>query len=255
MASLFPYTTLFRSPRRRVVVATAVAESSLTVPGVRAVVDSGLAREPHTDHSRGLAGLVTRNVSQAAADQRAGRAGREGPGVVYRCWTAGEHAAFARHPQPEILSADLTSAVLELAAWGAPRGAGLRMLDRPPQAAVEAAEDVLRSLGAVDPDGQITGRGRTIARLGTDPRLARALHDGAELVGPRLAAEVVALLAEDTGSGEVDLPAVLRRQRREGRPVWRREVRRWQDRVAGHREAGEPPELDIKIGLVDRKSV
>ena len=237
-------------PRRRVVVATAVAESSLTVPGVRAVVDSGLAREPHTDHSRGLAGLVTRNVSQAAADQRAGRAGREGPGVVYRCWTAGEHAAFARHPQPEILSADLTSAVLELAAWGAPRGAGLRMLDRPPQAAVEAAEDVLRSLGAVDPDGQITGRGRTIARLGTDPRLARALHDGAELVGPRLAAEVVALLAEDTGSGEVDLPAVLRRWRREGRPVWRREVRRWQDRVAGHREAGEPPELDIAVGLV-----
>src|SRR5690625_7664724 len=116
MASLFPYTTLFRSPRRRVVVATAVAESSLTVPGVRAVVDSGLAREPHTDHSRGLAGLVTRNVSQAAADQRAGRAGREGPGGVCRCWTAGERAGFARHPQSETVSAAAPARVTALCA-------------------------------------------------------------------------------------------------------------------------------------------
>ncbi len=237
-------------PRRRVVVATAVAESSLTVPGVRVVVDSGLAREPHTDHNRGLAGLVTRNVSQAAADQRAGRAGREGPGVVYRCWSAGEHAAFARHPQPEILSADLTGTVLELAAWGAPRGAGLAMLDRPPPAGVKAAEEVLRSLGAVDDDGQITERGRVVAGLGTDPRLARALYDGSALVGPRLAAEVVALLAEDTAAGEVDLPAVLRRRRREATRSWRREVSRWQARVAEHPEPSEPPQLDIAVGLV-----
>ncbi|TNC19198.1 ATP-dependent RNA helicase, partial [Georgenia sp. 311] len=97
---------------RRVVVSTAVAESSLTVPGVRVVVDAGLAREPRTDHHRGLAGLVTRSVSQASAEQRAGRAGRQGPGTVYRCWSQGEHARLARHPQPEILTADLTGPLL-----------------------------------------------------------------------------------------------------------------------------------------------
>src|SRR5690606_8374388 len=145
--------------RRRVVVSTAVAESSLTVPGVRVVVDAGLAREPRTDHHRGLAGLVTVSVSRAAAEQRAGRAGRQGPGAVYRCWSAGEHAQLARQPQPEILTADLTGPLLELAVWGAPGGEGLALLDPPPAAAAAAARDVLLEIGALDAAGAVTPRG------------------------------------------------------------------------------------------------
>src|SRR5699024_5524717 len=133
-------------PQRRVVVSTAVAESSLTVPGVRIVIDAGLARMPQTDHHRGLAGLVTRSVSQAGADQRAGRAGREGPGAVYRCWAQSEHAQFERHSAPEIHTADLTATLLELARWGAPRGAGMHLLDPPPATASEAAEATLIAL-------------------------------------------------------------------------------------------------------------
>jgi len=107
-------------PRRRVVVTTAVAESSLTVPGVRIVVDAGLARQPRTDQARGLGALVTTRVSQASADQRAGRAGREGPGRVYRCWSASEHAHLDAHSAPEIATADLAGFALTVAAWGAP---------------------------------------------------------------------------------------------------------------------------------------
>lgn len=240
---------------RRVVVSTAVAESSLTVPRVRVVVDSGLAREPRTDHHRGLAGLVTRSVSQAAAEQRAGRAGRQGPGTVYRCWSAAEHARLARHPQPEIHTADLTGPLLELAVWGAPGGAGLALLDPPPPAAVSAAHTTLAELGALTPDGTVTGRGRDIAALGTDPRLARALLDGAALVGRRTAAEVVALLADDGGPGDVDLTAALRRRRAQaGRAdTWRRETDRWERLLRTTRPA--PPhepvaDLDLAVGLV-----
>ena len=242
------------APGRRVVVSTAVAESSLTVPGVRVVVDSGLAREPRTDHQRGLAGLVTRSVSQAAAEQRAGRAGRQGPGTVYRCWSAGEHARLARHPLPEILTADLTGPMLELAAWGAPGGVGLALLDAPPPAAVAAAHATLTELGALDPEGTVTRRGREIAAVGTDPRLARALLDGADVVGPRTAAEVVALLADDAGPGDVDLPAALRRRRAEGsRSAWRREADRW-ERLLRPSRAAEPAaragDLDLAVGMV-----
>ncbi|WP_456787248.1 helicase-related protein, partial [Cellulomonas sp. P5_C5] len=144
--------------RRRVVVSTAVAESSLTVPGVRLVVDGGLSREPRTDHRRGLAGLVTVGVSRASAEQRAGRAGREGPGAVYRCWSAHDHARLVAHPQPEILTADLTAFALELACWGSPDGLGLALLDRPPAAAMAAAHATLAALGAVDADGHPTER-------------------------------------------------------------------------------------------------
>ncbi|GAA3472195.1 helicase-related protein [Nonomuraea roseola] len=120
------------SSTRRVVLATSVAESSLTVPGVRVVVDSGLAREPRTDHARGLGSLTTVHVSRASADQRAGRAGREGPGTVYRCWTAAAHARLAPHAPPEIALADLTGFALQAACWGAPGAAGLALLDPPP---------------------------------------------------------------------------------------------------------------------------
>ena len=125
-------TALRRADRRRVVVSTAVAETWLTVPGVRVVVDAGLSRVPRTDHARGLGGLVTVGVSRAAAEQRAGRAGREAPGRGLPLLVAGRARAAARPPEPEIATADLTGFALELAVWGAPDGAGLALLDPPP---------------------------------------------------------------------------------------------------------------------------
>ncbi|ROP38219.1 ATP-dependent helicase HrpB [Saccharothrix texasensis] len=191
--------------RRRVVLATAIAESSLTVPGVRAVVDSGLSRVPRVDHRRGLSGLATVRVSAAVADQRAGRAGREAPGKVYRCWPAHEHSTLPRYPEPEIRTADLTRLALELACWGVPDGTGLGWWDAPPPGALDAGRSVLRALGALDPDGGATDRGRRMADLGLHPRLARALLDGAAAVGARKAAEVVALLDDDRASSGVEL--------------------------------------------------
>ena len=215
-------------PRRRVVLATAVAESSLTVPGVRAVVDAGLARMPRTDHRRGLAGLVTVRVSAAVAEQRAGRAGREAPGRVYRCWPEGE--LLARYPEPEIRTADLTRLALDLACWGTPDGSGLRWWDPPPTGPLQAGQQVLRALGAVD-DGGVTDRGRRLAELGLHPRLARALLDGAALVGARTAAEVVALIDDDTLAEGVAVDDELRRLRAgaaRGAGRWRVEVTRLQ---------------------------
>ncbi|HEY2791729.1 MAG TPA: helicase-related protein, partial [Micromonosporaceae bacterium] len=174
---------LMPAERRRIVLATAVAESSLTVPGVRIVVDSGLAREPRVDHARGLGSLVTVRVSKATATQRAGRAARQGPGRVYRCWSAADHERLADHAQPELAIADLTGFALELACWGDPTGAGLRLLDAPPAAAMQVARDTLRDLGALDSEDRITTRGRAIAAVGAHPRLARALIDGGEIVG------------------------------------------------------------------------
>ena len=207
-------------PRRRVVLSTAVAESSLTVPGVRAVVDAGLARTPRTDHRRGLAGLVTVRVSAAVAEQRAGRAGREAPGRVYRCWPEGE--LLARYPEPEIRTADLTRLALDLACWGTPDGSGLRWWDPPPTGPLQAGQQVLRALGALD-DGGVTDRGRRLSELGLHPRLARALLDGAALVGARAAAEVVALIDDDTlaegvARGRRAAPAAVRYGPR-GRPL------------------------------------
>ena len=215
-------------PRRRVVLSTAVAESSLTVPGVRAVVDAGLARTPRTDHRRGLAGLVTVRVSAAVAEQRAGRAGREAPGRVYRCWPEGE--LLARYPEPEIRTADLTRLALDLACWGTPDGSGLRWWDPPPAGPLQAGQQVLRALGALD-DGGVTDRGRRLSELGLHPRLARALLDGAALVGARAAAEVVALIDDDTLAEGVAVDDELRRLRSgaaRGAGRWRAEVTRLQ---------------------------
>ncbi|MGC5019637.1 ATP-dependent RNA helicase [Micromonospora sp. DT47] len=217
--------------RRRVVLATAVAESSLTVPGVRVVVDAGLSRVARTDLSRGLGALVTVPVSRAAATQRAGRAGREAPGYVYRCWSEATHDRLAAQPEPEIATADLTGFALDLAAWGSPDGAGLALPDPPPPAALTVARETLATLGAVDADGRITPRGRAIAAAGAHPRLARALLDGAGRVGADRAAELVALLAEEGLTGrDDDLVAGWRRLRANTDPAatarWRAEVRR-----------------------------
>ncbi|MFH8975603.1 ATP-dependent RNA helicase [Streptomyces sp. NPDC017890] len=163
--------------RRRVVLATSVAESSLTVPGVRVVVDAGLAREPRVDHARGLSALTTVRASRAAARQRAGRAGREAPGAVYRCWAEAEDARLPRFPAPEIKVADLTAFALQVACWGDPDASGLALLDPPPGGAMAAARSVLTAVGAVDSAGRATGRGVRLARLGLHPRLGRALLD------------------------------------------------------------------------------
>ncbi|WBB57485.1 ATP-dependent helicase C-terminal domain-containing protein [Verrucosispora sp. WMMD573] len=217
--------------RRRVVLATAVAESSLTVPGVRTVVDAGLSRVSRLDLNRGLGALVTVPVSRAAATQRAGRAGREAPGQVYRCWSFGAHERLPAQPEPEIATADLTGFALELAAWGAPGGTGLALPDAPPAAAMTVAGETLTALGAIDANGRITERGRAVVAVGAHPRLARALLDGADRVGAERAAQVVALLAESTvaGSGD-DLGAAWRRLRAGTDPAatarWRSEVRR-----------------------------
>ncbi|WP_030185919.1 ATP-dependent RNA helicase [Streptomyces violaceorubidus] len=165
--------------RRRVVLATSVAESSLTVPGVRVVVDAGLAREPRVDHARGLSALTTVRASRAAARQRAGRAGREAPGVVYRCWAQAEDARLPRFPAPEIKVADLTAFALQAACWGDPDASGLALLDPPPGGAMAAARSVLEAVGAVDSAGRATERGARLARLGLHPRLGRALLDAA----------------------------------------------------------------------------
>jgi ATP-dependent helicase HrpB len=212
------------SPVRRVVLATAVAESSLTVPGVRAVVDAGLSRVPRMDHGRGLGALVTVPVSRAAATQRAGRAGREAPGRVYRCWSQAQHDRLPAQPEPEIAAADLTGFALDLARWGHPDGTGLSLPDPPPAGAMQVATATLRALGATDAAGRITARGRALADAGLHPRLARALLDGARVIGGRRAAEVVALLdAERTAD---DLAAAWRRARGDRDPAWRNEVRR-----------------------------
>nr|WP_221377962.1 ATP-dependent helicase C-terminal domain-containing protein [Actinoplanes polyasparticus] len=212
-------------PRRRVVLSTAVAESSLTVPGVRAVVDAGLSRVPRMDHARGLGALATIPVSRAAAVQRAGRAGREAPGRVYRCWSAAQHDRLPAQPEPEIAAADLTGFALDLALWGHPDGSGLSLPDQPPPGALQAAVTTLRDLGAVDAGGRVTPRGRALADAGLHPRLARALLDGAPLVGPRRAAEIVALL-DDERSLTDDLAAAWRRARGSRDPAWRSEVSR-----------------------------
>ncbi|SCF30116.1 ATP-dependent helicase HrpB [Micromonospora mirobrigensis] len=242
--------------RRRVVLATAVAESSLTVPGVRVVVDAGLARVPRMDLSRGLGALVTVPVSRAAATQRAGRAGREAPGYVYRCWSEATHQRLSAQPEPEIATADLTGFALQLAAWGRPDGTGLALPDPPPTAAMTVARDTLAGLGAVDDDGRITGRGRAIAAAGAHPRLARALLDGAPRVGADRAAEVVALLAEEgvAGPGD-DLPAAWRRLRTGAdagaTARWRAEVRRLRAALpTGTTPAGGHLPDDLAVGLL-----
>ncbi|MET9967177.1 ATP-dependent helicase HrpB [Streptomyces sp. NPDC006356] len=233
--------------RRRVVLATSVAESSLTVPGVRVVVDSGLAREPRVDHARGLSALTTVRASQAAGRQRAGRAGREAPGAVYRCWAEAEDARLPRFPSPEIKVADLTAFALQAACWGDPDASGLALLDAPPGGAMAAARNVLTAVGAVDAEGRATARGAELARLGLHPRLGRALLDTAGAGG----AEVVALLSEEAPReyGD-DLAAALRAARRGGDAYagrWRTEVRRLRSGGAGAPAGGV---ADRTVGLV-----
>jgi ATP-dependent RNA helicase HrpB len=182
--------------RRKVILSTSIAETSLTIDGVRIVIDAGLTRSTTFDPRRGMSGLVTTPVSRASADQRRGRAGRQGPGVCYRLWTKEEHESLPAFSTPEILAADLAPLALDLALWGTPRGEGLRFLDPPPPAHLSQARTLLRQLGALEKNEQLTDHGRAIAQLPAHPRLAHMMIRGKELGCGGIACDVAALLED-----------------------------------------------------------
>uniref|UniRef100_UPI001E2DDFCE ATP-dependent helicase HrpB n=1 Tax=Oceanicella sp. SM1341 TaxID=1548889 RepID=UPI001E2DDFCE len=203
--------------RRKLVLSTAIAETSLTIPDIRVVVDGGRARRARFDPGSGMSRLVTERVTRAEAEQRRGRAGRVAPGTCYRLWTKGEEGALAAHAPAEIEAADLTGLRLELALWGAPAEA-LPFLTPPPAEALAEAGALLASLGALDARGGVTAHGRALAALPLHPRLAHMLLRGAALGGGETAAQIAALVSERDplrGAG-TDLDARLRALRRPG---------------------------------------
>jgi ATP-dependent helicase HrpB len=204
--------------RRKVVLATSIAETSLTIEGVRVVVDSGLARVPRYEPDTGLTRLETQRVSRAAADQRRGRAGRTEPGVCYRMWDEPQTLALAPFAQPEIKAADLSGLVLDLASWGVVDPAALRWLDPPPAGAAAEAKAMLTAIGALDADGRITDEGRRIRALPLPPRIARMVVGAADVsdAAVRMAAEIAAVLVERGLAGaSTDLTHRLEQFRRD----------------------------------------
>ena len=223
----------------RIIVSTTLAESSLTVPGVHLVIDSGLTREPRRDATRGMSGLVTVSASQASAEQRAGRAARLGPGTAIRCYSERTHAAAPAHITPEITTADLTETTLTLAAWGAPRGHNLRWNNPPPAAALNDAEKTLHALNAIDSEGRITDHGRTLASIPLNPRWAHALVDNAARYS---AEDVAAVIAVATGEQRIpgaNLPDAIRHQQRNPHRPTQRETQRLTRLAHKHAAAGE----------------
>jgi ATP-dependent helicase HrpB len=219
--------------RRRVILATSIAETSLTVPGVRAVADSGLSRIARFHPATGLDRLVTEKESLSSADQRRGRAGRLGPGICLRAWSESER--LVADSDPEILRSDLAGVVLECALWGVRDPAGLAWLDPPPPPAWGQAVETLRMLGLLEASGP-TALGRRAAGLGLAPRLAALAMEGIARGQPALAAACAALLAERDGSGIVDDPDVrlrleMLRTGAGGREAWRRALLREAERV------------------------
>ena len=205
--------------RRRIVLATAIAETSLTLDGVSVVVDSGLARLAEFDRAAGTIHLVTRRASQASATQRAGRAARQGPGVAYRLWEEAGHAGLPAFAPPEIIQADLAPLLLRLAKWGTADPAGLPWLDPPPEASVAAARRALKALGALDTDGRITPLGAAIANLPMAPDQAAAvLHGAATGVGEDAARLVMLLQERSLGGRGEDLMQRLARWRGDRAP-------------------------------------
>jgi ATP-dependent helicase HrpB len=194
--------------RRKVVLATSIAETSLTIEGVRVVVDCGFARVPRYDPASGLTRLETVRVSRAAADQRRGRAGRTEAGVCYRLWNEAETRALVPYAPPEILESDLSGFALDLALWGAADAEALTFLDDPPKAAMAEAKALLTALGALDGAGRITAEGRRLSRLPLPPRLAHMVLKGAARGAAHRAAIVAVILTErGLGGGGADLHA------------------------------------------------
>lgn len=199
---------------RKVVLATSIAETSLTIDGVRIVVDSGLTRRPRYDRASGLVRLVTERASRASADQRAGRAGRQAPGIAYRLWDEQQTASLIAYDPPEILETDLSGLVLDLAIWGVADPASLKWLNPPPAPAVAEARQRLARLGAIAGDGRPTPHGRAIARLPLPPRLAHMLVAARDHDAPATAARIAILLGErGIGGKSADLTARLRQWR------------------------------------------
>src|SRR5450432_2728208 len=195
-----------RPGRRKIVLATSIAETSLTIEGVRVVVDCGLSRVPRYEPDIGLTRLETVRASRAAVDQRRGSAGRTQPGVCYRLWDEPQTASLAAYTQPEILSADLSSLVLDLAQWGVSDPTALAFLDSPPAPALKEARSLLRELAALDGDGRITAEGNSLRALALPPRLARMIVDSHRLRAGAPAAEIAAVLTErGLGGDSVDL--------------------------------------------------
>jgi len=224
-----------RPGRRKVVLATSIAETSLTIEGVRIVVDSGLARVPRYEPDVGLTRLETVRVSRAAADQRRGRAGRTEPGVCYRLWDEPQTASLEAYAKPEILSSDLSSFVLDLAAWGA-APESLSFLDPPPRGALAEARALLAELGALA-DGRITAEGQALRRLPLPPRLARMVVDAARDGAGALAADIAAVLTErGLGGDDVDLThrvESFRRDRSRRASDARQMAKRWSELAGG----------------------
>jgi ATP-dependent helicase HrpB len=238
--------------RRRIVLATAIAETSLTLDGVSVVVDAGLSRRAEFDKAAGVTRLVTHRASQAAAAQRAGRAARQGPGVAYRLWEEAAHPGRAPFDPPEMLTSDLAPLRLSLAQWGASDPAALPWLDPPPGAALGAANAALQALGALDPDARITPHGRAMAALPMDPALAHMLlyaaQHGAASLGARLA-----LLLQERGLGGRSDDLAARLQRWQGDRSARAEAsrklaERWAQRARGL--AREERRDDPPVGIL-----
>ena len=243
--------------RRKVVLATSIAETSLTIEGVRVVIDSGLARVPRYEPNVGLTRLETVRVSRAAADQRRGRAGRTEPGVCYRLWDEPQTGSLEAYTRPEILSADLSSFVLDLAQWGAADPAKLAFLDSPPGPALTEAKALLTDLGAIDAEGRLTEEGRKLRKLPLPPRLARMVVDAGEEGAGELAAAIAAVLTErGLGGDDADLRHRLdqfRRDRSRRAEDARAMVKRWVDTLdkQGKNDEASPGSL-LALAYPDR---
>ena len=229
--------------RRKVVLASAIAETSLTIQGVRVVIDAGQARVPRFDPASGLTRLVTVRVSRASADQRRGRAGRTEPGVCYRLWDEAETRALIAFERPEILETDLSRLTLDLARWGARDADDLAFLDRPPQAAMAEAKALLTGLGALDAGGGLTSHGRAMSNLPIPPRLAHMVLIGVAKGAGQRAAQIAALLTErGLGGRGVDLTGRIEAGARDRNPRAKAalaQADRWA-RLAGQRGADQP---------------
>jgi len=229
--------------RRKIVLATSIAETSLTIEGVRIVIDSGLSRVPRYEPDVGLTRLETVRVSRAAADQRRGRAGRTEPGVGYRLWDEPQTSSLEPYTRPEILSADLSSFVLDLAHWGVADPAKLAFLDAPPQAALAEARLLLKEIGAIDAAGRITDEGRKLRSLPLPPRLARMVVDATAEGSGALAATIAAVLTErGLGGDDVDLRHRLDNFRRDRSPRAedaRAMTKRWVETAGPGKSIGE----------------
>jgi len=229
--------------KRKLVLATSIAETSVTLEDVRIVVDSGLARRPRYDRGAGLTRLVTERASRAAATQRSGRAARQGPGVAIRLWEEAATASLPEHDPPEILEADLSSLLLSSLLWGEPDPSRLPFLDPPPAVAIEEARKRLMRLGAIDGEGRVSEHGRAIAALPLEPRLAHMMIDAKQRGFARAAADIAVLLTErGLGGNDPDLEVRWRRWQSDRSP---------RAKAARHMAASWYRRLNLAAGTMD----